>query len=42
MRASAIADKIFEFFKISLQSPETCWPTVALMAQIRFQPMQSL
>ena len=32
----------FQIFKISLQSPETCWPTVVLMAQIRFQPMQSL
>ena len=39
-RAPAIADEIFEIFKIPLQNQETCWPTVVLMARVRFQPMQ--
>ena len=30
----------FRIFKISLQSPETCWPTVVLMARVCFQPIQ--
>lgn len=35
-RASAIADEIFE-----ISSPETCWPTVVLVAQVHIQPMQT-